>query len=57
MPVLAAFAYANKVKEKDKSRVPFSILLKPSTQTSTFSFLSRESILVIYLLEKSEVNP
>ena len=35
VPVLTALVYANKVKKKEKSRVPFSILFKPSTQTST----------------------
>lgn len=35
IPVLTALVYANKVKKKEKSRVPFSILFKPSTQTST----------------------
>lgn len=35
VPVLTALVYANKVKKKEKSRVPFSVLFKPSTQTST----------------------
>ena len=51
-PMLAALAYADKMKAKDKSRVPLSILLQPSTQIPTLSLLSRETLLTIYLLEK-----
>lgn len=56
VPVLTALAYANKVEKKGKIQSSLQHSLQGIYSNIHLSFLSRESIL-IYLLEKSEVNP